>query len=434
MNSPGASVITPGIFRANRNGLVPRPSSADVTAKRLLRADGSWSSTFEFADGSAAAPSITFASDPDTGFYRPSADVLGVALAGVRRFNFGTNGANSPRLFGNDTNSGFVEWDSAGMMTFQAAGTNQNVVLAPSGSGFVYTAKGAKFETYGISLGGNPPLPYTSAALRTGNDWRLLDDGPLRVLIGTTHVAGYTMSGNYLLGTTTDSANGRLQIASDGTAATGIGLGTDSGMFRSVAGVINLFGPSAVTLQSAAGTFTINTVGANVLRFQQNGSNSLAFDSSQNATFAGTAINATSAYVNIGAAKQFAWNARSQMFSPSDGVILLQNNAATGFSFLLFGGETSAFPALKRSSTSLQVRLADDSGDGGLTAGTIVANTCLNVGGAAATVGAGAVSYGGTTATTVGAAGAASALPANPLGYIIVNVAGTTAKIPYYNS
>ena len=47
---------------------------------------------------------------------------------------------------------------------------------------------------------------------------------------------------------------------------------------------------------------------------------------------------------------------------------------------------------------------------------------------------AGQVAIGGTTATTVGAAGGAAALPATPLGYININVGGTTAKIPYFNS
>lgn len=37
-----------------------------------------------------------------------------------------------------------------------------------------------------------------------------------------------------------------------------------------------------------------------------------------------------------------------------------------------------------------------------------------------------------TTATTVGAAGGASALPATPTGYLTVNVNGTAQKIPYY--
>jgi hypothetical protein len=38
------------------------------------------------------------------------------------------------------------------------------------------------------------------------------------------------------------------------------------------------------------------------------------------------------------------------------------------------------------------------------------------------------------TATTVGAAGGASALPATPVGYLLVDLAGTTVKVPYYNN
>lgn len=52
--------------------------------------------------------------------------------------------------------------------------------------------------------------------------------------------------------------------------------------------------------------------------------------------------------------------------------------------------------------------------------------------GAAPTVAAGQIGIGATTASTVGAAGGASALPATPTGYLIVNIAGTNFKIPYY--
>lgn len=52
----------------------------------------------------------------------------------------------------------------------------------------------------------------------------------------------------------------------------------------------------------------------------------------------------------------------------------------------------------------------------------------------APTVAAGEIAYGATTQTTVGAAGAASALPANPTGYIILNVAGTARVIAFYNA
>lgn len=39
-----------------------------------------------------------------------------------------------------------------------------------------------------------------------------------------------------------------------------------------------------------------------------------------------------------------------------------------------------------------------------------------------------------STATTVGAAGAAGALPSAPTGYLVVSIAGTNRKIPYYAS
>lgn len=46
--------------------------------------------------------------------------------------------------------------------------------------------------------------------------------------------------------------------------------------------------------------------------------------------------------------------------STVDGNATLLNQGQTGFTALQFGGTTSSFPALKRSTTSLQARLADD--------------------------------------------------------------------------
>src|SRR5688500_7041932 len=41
--------------------------------------------TFSAADGTAAAPSIRFTDDTDTGFYRPAADSVGMAYGGVQK-------------------------------------------------------------------------------------------------------------------------------------------------------------------------------------------------------------------------------------------------------------------------------------------------------------------------------------------------------------
>jgi hypothetical protein len=69
-----------------------------------------------------------------------------------------------------------------------------------------------------------------------------------------------------------------------------------------------------------------------------------------------------------------------------------------------------------------------------ITASTRITSPTLTLTAVAPTVSANQVGYGATTSTTVGAAGGASALPITPTGYLIVNVAGTAFKIPYYAS
>jgi hypothetical protein len=60
------------------------------------------------------------------------------------------------------------------------------------------------------------------------------------------------------------------------------------------------------------------------------------------------------------------------------GVLTLLNNALDGFNRLQFGGVTSSFPALKRDSTTLQVRLADDSAFAPLACGALTLNGNLD--------------------------------------------------------
>lgn len=49
------------------------------------------------------------------------------------------------------------------------------------------------------------------------------------------------------------------------------------------------------------------------------------------------------------------------LYSTADGVLRLSNAAGNDFSRLMFGGNTSSFPAFKRTTTQIQARLADDS-------------------------------------------------------------------------
>jgi len=61
---------------------------------------------------------------------------------------------------------------------------------------------------------------------------------------GTSSVAG-----NVLIGTTTDSANGKLQLATHTTSAGGIGFGTDTSLYRSQTGMLALDGLSGALSQ-----------------------------------------------------------------------------------------------------------------------------------------------------------------------------------------
>lgn len=120
------------------------------------------------------------------------------------------------------------------------------------------------------------------------------------------------------------------------------GTYTDSGNYRRLRQTMTTGG--AVTI-SAEGLGTGAT--GNTLEFNVDGTASLR-------------VLSGGAYVQ--SAQQFGWLSRSRLLSPSDGVIGIYNSSGTDFTRLQFGGTTSSFPALKRSTTTIQAVLADDSG------------------------------------------------------------------------
>jgi hypothetical protein len=121
--------------------------------------------------------------------------------------------------------------------------------------------------------------------------------------ITPTEMMRLTYTGNALLGTPTDSGNGRIQLATHTTSAGGIGLGTDTALYRTAAGRLllqqiggtsPLFGLSengttTAEFQSASGDvyLTANTAGKSLI-LRTVGTTALTLDASQNATFAGT--------------------------------------------------------------------------------------------------------------------------------------------------
>lgn len=106
----------------------------------------------------------------------------------------------------------------------------------------------------------------------------------------------------------------------------------------------------------------------NVLEVQNNaGANVLSVSATGSLT---SAVSITAGgNITAGTTQDVGWSARSTMTSPSGGVITLYNNAQTDFNRLQFGGTTSSFPSIQRSTTKLFFRLADDSAGATVRAG-----------------------------------------------------------------
>lgn len=271
--------------------------------------------------------------------------------------------------------------DANGALTFNAWGTNQNITFAPSGTGLLVGQFGTMKATLSETVASNVYLHIlaTATALSSsnfiiqGNGSDVIVNAPLatgslRFSMGATEVARFAATtGRALYGTDTDSANGRVQIASDGTVATGIGFGTVTALYAPANGRLELQhigganptlflaegSTQTLSLQTTSGVGYLSTTTAKSLVLRTNGTAALTLDASQNATFAGS--------VAAAGGSNFTFDGRSYISSPSDGVLVVRNNAGTGFDRFQIGGTSNLFPALKRSNAELQARLADDS-------------------------------------------------------------------------
>jgi hypothetical protein len=100
-------------------------------------------------------------------------------------------------------------------------------------------------------------------------------------------------------------------------------------------------------------------------------------------------------------------------YTGTDGNMVFTDSTGATFGLLTLGPETSSFPALKRSGTAVQVRLADDSADAPLHVGS------LRINAAPSAVGSGSktISNGADSSTNFG-------------HYFSINLNGTTYYIP----
>lgn len=189
---------------------------------------------------------------------------------------------------------------------------------------------------------------------------------PARLGAGTADTSAFlrgdSLWTNLLSGTLTAT---RMIASGDGTlTAPAIALGTDGGvgLYYQGSGIL-----SVSVKSNAVFNFADLGSGTGVIYPDNDNAVDLSFGSSRfkAATFTGS--------VNAGTNSIFGFLTRTKMGAPADGQLLLQNNAGSDFTRLQLGGTTASFPALKRSTTNLHVRLSDDSGFTGIQASDVTA-------------------------------------------------------------
>jgi len=149
----------------------------------------------------------------------------------------------------------------------------------------------------------------------------------------------------------------RISKITSGAATTGFGLGTEYEL-ENASGTNRVAATEEITYSDAVNatedaTYTLKLIQAGSL------ATALTVTSGGVLTNAGQ-ITGTN-FVTAASSGVFTIASRFVISASADGVVRFANSGGSDFNRLQFGGTTSAFPSLKRSTTNLQARLADDS-------------------------------------------------------------------------
>jgi hypothetical protein len=238
-------------------------------------------------------------------------------------------------------------WDTVGTPTgikLDVINTNSNPAALLMD---LQVSGGTKFK---VAKGG-------SFSFRAGNTFAdISSDGVGRILMNPTAPNGVRISGDLHIGTADvvliQDASGIL-AQRNGTAKqalrvynTNLSTAPEWAEFDWIT--------SGVGNTLRIGTNLSGTGGARPIEFVVGGVVRWTIATSGNATFTGG--------LTIGSSAAFAFSGRVLFSAPSVGVYLLQNNTQDDFNRLQLGGTTSAFPAIKRNGTGIDIVLANDSG------------------------------------------------------------------------
>jgi hypothetical protein len=257
--------------------------------------------------------------------------------------------------------------DGAGFGFYPNAGTTSALHIISSGNvGIGTTAPSSKLDVVGNAVfSGNVGVGVTTPGnkFHIAESWNSSATGFTSMRIVVTDNASAAGSG--FLGLYSGSSTQPLKLDVEKTGQLNIyGTWTNSTTYER----LSFSAPTsanAVIGTNKAGTGTargleIQTDGVTRMTIPATGAITFSsqlgtFSAVGNSTFANIFLADSSVY---GYANNFGTGIRFA----SDGVGQLRDNAGTSFGLLQFGGTTASFPALKRSSTTLQAVLANDSG------------------------------------------------------------------------
>lgn len=236
---------------------------------------------------------------------------------------------------------------------------------------------------------------YTFGSVATASN-RRMSIGNTFVAIGTNSIVALNMCNSNTIGWTSDGGTSSDLIISRraaanlrfGAADAAAPVAQTLSVQSVVAGTTNTAGTN-LTITGSQGTGT-GAGGSIIFQVATAGSSGSAQNALATALTIGSTGNVTtSAAVVVGGDIYLSGLSNAALRGVSSGIALIANTSFNDFNRLQFGGTTSSFPALKRSSTTLQARLADDSAfapvqgklttDTAYTAGSIVATGYLTL-------------------------------------------------------
>lgn len=232
------------------------------------------------SDGTAAAPAVAFASDPDTGIYRSSANVLGLATNGLARWTIDASGnqnqdaTNGGNLVFNKVNSAIrggydgsavnsmvqIWGGNAGavaqgaiIQVGSAASTNKSVRLIPATGGTIQIANTSDALTWSFNQGALESDATNGGSLvfnKAGTGLNV--KGGANARIGAATLVGGTVT----VSTTAVTANSRIFL----TRTTSGGTPGDLRVSTKTAGTSFVITSASGTDTSTVDWFIVNEI------------------------------------------------------------------------------------------------------------------------------------------------------------------------------